>query len=397
MIMFFGAWNVMLVGWLSGGVTSLGQAPDWSRLDQFQGMWKKSDFRLDLEEIYCPRKSWWAPWIKFEGNQVLIRKQAGTEDWYILKFNEDSSNLGAGEAKVVQNEILRIGIDPGHIGGKYSEMEGRHFRMGDDPFVKEGDLTLQVARKLKSLLDSKGFDSFLIRENTEPVTSKRPQDFEQLAEKWVKEVDHQTLAPKELEDLKTKRQEMLFYRVSEIRARAQKVNEDFQPDLVICLHLNAAPWSDSENKTLVDRNDYHVLVNGCYMGGELAYDDQRFEMLYRLLNRWSGTEQALADIISYEFGQLPNFPAFSYKGPNAVKVGNQPGVWGRNLLANRIFKCPVVFLEPYIANSEFEYGRIQLGDYPGTRGIEGRQRLSIIEEYAQTVFKAIVRYSEPKK
>jgi hypothetical protein len=59
--------------------------------------------------------------------------------------------------------------------------------------------------------------------------------------------------------------------------------------------------------------------------------------------------------------------------------------------------CPVVFLEPYIANSEFEYRRIQLGDYPGTRGIGGRQRLSIIEEYAQTVFEAIVRYSEPKK
>ena len=27
-------------------------------------------------------------------------------------------------------------------------------------------------------------------------------------------------------------------------------------------------------------------VNGCYMGGELALDDQRFEMLLRLLNGW---------------------------------------------------------------------------------------------------------------
>jgi len=397
MKMVIWVWNVMLVGWLNGGVTTLGQAPDWSQLDPFQGVWKQSDFRSDLEGIYCPRKSWWAPWIKFEDNRVLIRKQTGAEDWYILKFNEQSPLSDDGVAKAVPNKIRRIAIDPGHIGGKYSEMEGRHFRMGDDPFVKEGDLTLQVARRLKSLLDARGFESFLIRENVEPVTPKRPQDFAQLAEKWIKEIDRKVLSPQELEELKTKRQEMLFYRVSEIRARAQKVNESLKPDLVICLHLNAAPWPDPEKKGLVDRNDYHVLVNGCYMGGELAYDDQRFEMLYRLLSGWTVIEQAVAEEISREFGELPNFPAFAYKGPNAVKVGKLPGVWARNLLANRIFKCPVVFLEPYIANSEFEYNRIQLGDYPGTRGIEGHQRMAIIEEYAQTVFKAIIRYTGTKK
>ena len=114
------AWNVMLVGWLNGGVTTLGQAPDWSQLDPFQGVWKQSDFRSDLEGIYCPRKSWWAPWIKFEDNRVLIRKQTGAEDWYILKFNEQSPLSDNGVAKAVPNKIRRIAIDPGHIGGKYS-------------------------------------------------------------------------------------------------------------------------------------------------------------------------------------------------------------------------------------------------------------------------------------
>ena len=41
-------------------------------------------------------------------------------------------------------EGLVIAIDPGHIGGDYSEMEARHFKIGEAPPVKEGDLTLIV-------------------------------------------------------------------------------------------------------------------------------------------------------------------------------------------------------------------------------------------------------------
>ena len=70
-----------------------------------------------------------------------------------------------------------------------------------------------------------------------------------------------------------KRSELLFYRLSEIMARSEVV-EKLQPDLVLCIHLNAAPWADPDKKELVDRNDFHVLVNGCYMGGEIAYDNQ---------------------------------------------------------------------------------------------------------------------------
>ena len=64
-----------------------------------------------------------------------------------------------------------------------------------------------------------------------------------------------------------KRQELYFYRVSEIMARSEIIRKS-QPDLVLCIHLNAAPWPDPDNKSLVTRNDYHVLVNGCFMGGK---------------------------------------------------------------------------------------------------------------------------------
>lgn len=262
--------------------------------------------------------------------------------------------------------------------------------MGEDDFVKEGDLSLKVAKRVKDLLEEKGFKAILVRSNLKPVTKRKPQAFEALVETWIKERDFTNLPVEEIEILKRKRREMLFYRVSEIHARAKLINEHIQPDLTICLHLNAAPWGDENKKELVDRNDYHVLVNGCYMGGELAFDDQRFEMIFRLLSAWQKTEQIFAEKVSVSFGRKTGLPAFAYKGPNALKVGNTPGVWARNLLANRIYQCPVIFMEPYIANSKTEYERIQLGPYEGTKNFGLHPRLSLVEEYAQCLLEGIL-------
>ena len=225
--------------------------------------------------VYCPRKSWWSPWIKFENNQIRIRKSAGTEDWYVLNCKPDSN-----QSRKMENQLSNIKIialDPGHIGGDYAEMEGRNFQIGTDPFVREGDLSLRVAKRLKSLLQGKGFEAILVRNQLQPVTSARPDDFERLVQNWIIDRNLTNLPEKKLQELKNKRRELLFYRVSEIRARAKLIVTEIQPDLTVCLHLNAAPWKDPDQKKLLDRNDYHVLVNGCFMGGELAYDDQRFK------------------------------------------------------------------------------------------------------------------------
>ena len=109
-----------------------------------------------------------------------------------------------------------------------------------------------------------------------------------------------------------KRKELYFYRVSEIMARSEIV-KNRKPDLILCIHLNAAPWPDPEKKSLVSRNDYHVLVNGCYMGGEMAYDNQRFEMIWRLLNRWASRERLIAENMSNAFAQKTGLPAFHTK------------------------------------------------------------------------------------
>ena len=384
-------WSLLAVAKL----TDLADPPNWSRLDSFQKSISKKEFIRQLNEVYCPRKSWWSPWIEIEENRARIRKKAGSDDWYDLQFLEsnETSNFSLSRFQLSGSKIL---IDPGHIGGDFSEMEGRHFAIGDDEPVKEGDLALSVALKLKSELQKKGAIVSLSREQNKPVSQKRPQDFKELAQTWFSRMEWlQKLSKEERSKRIQKRQELYFYRVSEIMVRSEIIRKS-QPDLVLCIHLNAAPWPDPDNKSLVTRNDYHVLVNGCYMGGEVAYDNQRFEMIWRVVNRWAGKERLIAEHMSQAFAQETGLPAFAYKGPNALKIGEVEGVWARNLLANRIYEAPVVFLEPYIANSKEVYQRIQMIDSDDEDINKNQKGRSFVKEYVDAVLLGLEKTGRQK-
>ncbi len=383
----------LLVGWgsLDSKTSTLGTPPKWELLDPWQSTMTRDQFERTLSEVYCPRKEWWKSWIVLEKDKARIRKQAGQDQWYHLFFCPKPKKLADPETKRTSLKGLKIALDPGHIGGKYSEMEGRHFVIGKDAPVKEGDLSLGIAKKLEKILTALGAEVFLVRDKNEPVTSKQPKDFAKEAQEWIAGRGLEKLKKEEKDKLIKKRQEMLFYRVSEIHARAKLINEKIRPDLVVCLHLNASPWKDPEKKELGETNDFHVLVNGCYMGGELALDDQRFEMLLRLLNGWHLLERKVAEDMSVALAKATRLPAFSYRGPNALKIGKVEGVWARNLLANRLYRCPVVFLEPYRANSKGAYERIIAGSYKGTREFKGAQRSPLLDEYARAVAEGLVR------
>jgi len=347
---------------LGARVTPLSSEPDWSQLDQYQETLTAEEFSFSLQQVYCPREEWWSSWIKLQEDRAKIRKTGGTDQWYELRFRTD------GQKKTHAPDLVGkpphqwvVAIDPGHIGGDWAKMERREFSIGQERPVREGELTLAVAKELLPRLQSLGVHPVLIRDGLQPVTPRRPGDFRDLAQPWVDGIlgSDSNATSEEKSTLLQDRQELLFYRVDEIQERARLVNQSIQPDLVICLHFNAAPWPDPEKQQLVERDDHHMLVNGCYMGGELAYDDQRFELIWRMVNRWSETEQRLAESLSLSFSEQTGLPPFSYKGPNALKIGEVPGVWARNLLANRRYRCPVVFLEPYVANSQTTYPRIQ--------------------------------------
>src|SRR5436305_1486394 len=295
---------------------------------------------------------------------------------------------------------LKIALDPGHLGGSWAKMEERWFQVGNSKPFQECDLSLRVARLLAPRLRELGAKVAFVRNDDEPATAERPDDFRELArniliKNGVPQPRTDVLDPTDPAKEQTIRwqSEILFYRYSEIRRRAARVNFKLHPDLVLCLHFNAEGWGDPKSPTLTDANHLHLLVNGSYLADELEFDDERFEMIRRLLSRAYDEELPLAEAVALAMARQTGLPPYQYPTENSTtKVGTSGYVFARNLLATRIYRCPVVYCEPYVMNSKDVFARIQAGDYEGTRDVNGIERKSIFREYADSVVDGLVEY-----
>ena len=141
----------------------------------------------------------------------------------------------------------------------------------------------------------------------------------------------------------------------------------------------------------MEKNHLHALVNGSYLPLELEFDDERFEMIQRLLSR-AYHEEIGRRKATEKLAAKTHLPAYEYTKDNALKVGTSGYVYARNLLATRLYQCPTVYLEPYVMNSREVFARVQAGDYEGTRSIEGKEQPSIFREYADAVVEGLLEY-----
>ena len=108
-------------------------------------------------------------------------------------------------------------------------------------------------------------------------------------------------------------------------------------------------------------------------------------MLVKLLSRCYDEELPVAEHVADSMAAATGLPPYHYATPNAIRVGTNPYVWARNLLANRLYECPVVYIEPYVMNSQEVWERVQAGNYAGRRMIHGKMRESIFQEYSTAV------------
>jgi N-acetylmuramoyl-L-alanine amidase len=392
-------------------ISVLGNTPQWDVLEHYQQTITHDEFAHLINDVYGTHG--FAPdliEIKDDSARILMNRDA--QKFFTLRFAASDpgrkrvprlwrtakSLLPAERKKPLSG--LKIALDPGHLGGSWAKMEERWFRVGDSKPVQEGDLTLSVARLLATRLRELGAKVSFVRSTDEPTTGKRPDDFRELARKiliknGVPQPRADVLVSTDPEKEKTIRwqSEILFYRYSEIRRRAAVVNFKLHPDLVLCLHFNAEGWGDPNSPMLTDANHLHLLVNGSYLAEEVEFDDQRFEMIRRLLSRAYDEEFPLADTIAMAMARETGLPPYAYPTTNSTtKVGASGYVLVRNLLATRLYRCPVVYCEPYVMNSKDVFARIQAGDYEGTRNINGVERKSIFREYADSVADGLVEY-----
>ena len=382
----------------------LGSKPKWDVLEHYQRTITRDEFAHLINDVYCTHGIP-ADLIKIDNDAAQIVTNRESDNVFTLRFAPDPDSKAtvprlwrpAKSLPPAKSDKplagLRVALDPGHLGGKWAKMEERWFQVGDSKPVTEGDLTLRVSRMLASRLRKLGATVLFVRNSTQPVTSKRPDDFKELARKilvknGVPRPRDDVLNPKDPEKEGTIRfqSEILFYRYSEIRRRAVLVNTKLHPDLVICLHFNAEGWGDPSNPTLIDNNHLHLLVNGSYLQDELGLDDERFEMIRRLLSRAYDEELAIADTVATSMAKATGLPPYQYPTTlTTTKIGSSGYVYARNLLATRLYRCPVVYCEPYVMNSKDGFARIEAGDYEGTKEINGAQRKSIFREYADSV------------
>jgi N-acetylmuramoyl-L-alanine amidase len=395
----------------------LGNKPNWSILENYQDTITHDEFAHLINDVYCTH-GFVAGLIKIDNDAAQILTNRESHNVFTLRFAPDPNSESSiprlwRPAKFLPSAKpdkplagLRVALDPGHLGGKWAKMEERWFQVDDTKPVTEGDLTLRVSRMLASRLRKLGATVLFVRNSTDPVTPKRPGDFKDLARKiliknGLPQPRPDVLDPKDPEKDKTIRwqSEMLFYRYSEIRRRAVLVNTKLHPDLVLCLHFNADAWGDPGNPTLIDSNHLHLLVNGSYLQDELDLDDERFEMIRRLLSRAYDEELAIADTVAASMAKATGLPPYQYPTTlTTTKVGSSGYVYARNLLATRLYRCPVVYCEPYVMNSKDGFARIQAGDYDGTKEVNGVDRKSIFREYADSVSEALKEYySENRK
>ena len=404
------------VGQAADNVSTLGSQPRWEVLEHYQKTITRDQFANLVENVYCTHgMPPGAISIEADSARILVRRQP--ETFFTLRFAaDDKSRRRVPRLWRPANQLpraptkrplsgLRIALDPGHLGGRWAKMEERWFKIGDYPPVQEGDLTLRVARILARKLKLLGADVSFARNSPQPVTLKRPDDFAELARKvliknGVPQPRPEPLSADDPQKEQTIRwqSEILFYRYSEIRRRAVLVNTRLHPDLVICLHFNAEGWGDPNEPTLTETNHLHLLVNGSYLEPELEFDDERFEMIRRLLSRAYDEELPLADTVAGTMAQATGLPPYQYPTTLATtKVGSTGYVYARNLLANRVYRCPVIYCEPYVMNNQEVFDRIQAGDYDGTRDINGTQRKSIYREYADSVADGLADYYRQKR
>ena len=393
----------------------LADPPNWKALEKFQKTITHDEFEQALRGVYCTHGIN-EELIRVDSDVACILTDRDAQTWFTLRFAKDerkrrpvprkwrpaNSLPRADKAGVLSG--LKIALDPGHIGGEWAKMEERWFKSGDAPPIEEGEMTLRVAKMLAAKLRALGARVLFVRDKAEPVTPFRANDFREVARGILKAGGNEN-PPEEFEgpDDPLREQtvrwqsEILFYRGSEIRQRARLVNSKLRPDIVLCLHFNAEAWGDERNPELIDRNHLHLLVNGSYLPPELEFDDVRFEMLQRLLSRTYDEELKIADAAAAAMAKRSGLPPYQYTTDVVTRVGTTGYVYARNLVANRLYQCPVLYFEPYVMNSHEVFARIQAGDYEGTKLINGVERPSIYREYVDSVVDGLVEYYQPAR
>ena len=386
-------------------LSPLAGPPDWAGLDAYQRTITRDEFTRLINQVYSPNGEFWK-YTQIDGGKVVIFSDlAKREPLLTLHFAPSESACAArpyfyrthsdSTDSTRPLKGIKIALDPGHIGGDWAKLEARYFKLGDDPPVEEATLNMITCNLLAERLEADGATIIWAKHDYSPTTNLRPDSLhrEAIAALALRPDTTKKISGEDkIQSMIDNEAALLFYRVAEIRARGAIVNRQ-HPDLTICVHYNADEWGNPDHPTLVANSRLVIFINGAYESSELAYDDEKYDLLRKLLDRDAVQEEKGCADVGQQMLDILKYPPETYPGGYfAHHVTDVPSVYARNLLANRIYHGPVIYCEGPYMNARDAYYRIIAGDYLGQRVIQGQRCASIYREYAAAVEKGVREY-----
>jgi hypothetical protein len=390
----------------AGQLSPLAPAPNWSALQAYQRTITREEFTRLIDQVYTPDGSFWNYTDIDDSQMTLFSDTAKRHPLFTLHFAPNDSACAPlpyhYQTRATSRDParplkgIRIALDPGHIGGDWAKLEARYFKLDDDPPVEEAKLNLITCQLLAQRLQADGADIIWAKHDYEPVTPLRPADLhrEAIAALALHPDTTKRISPEYvIQGMINNEAALLFYRVAEIRARGDVVNRQ-HPDLTICVHYNADPWGDDPDHPILTKQSRLVIfTNGSYEASELVYDDYKYDLLRKLLDRTAVQEERGCALVGQAMLDTLKYPPENYPGTYfAHHVTDVPSVYARDLLANRIYHGPVIYCEGPYMNARDAYYRIIAGDYLGLRTIRGQRVPSIYRDYAAAVEKGVLQY-----
>ncbi len=407
----------------AGQLSPLAPSPNWSALEAYQHTITRQEFARLINQVYSIDGAFWNYADIDDARVIVYSDTAKRHPLFTLQFAANDSTCAPlpyhYQTHATSTDPARplkgisIALDPGHIGGDWAVLEARYFKLYGDPPVEEANLNLITCERLAERLQADGAKIIWAKHSFQPVTSLRPADLHRQAIAALALPEHapshsgytpsflfglplphwsRAGSQSNIEARIDNEAALLFYRVAEIRARGDVVNPQ-HPDLTICVHYNADDWGDPNHPTLTEHSRLVIFTNGAYEKSELVYDDYKYDLLRKLLDRTAVQEERGCALVGQAMLDTLKYPPEDYPGTYfAHHVTNVPSVYARDLLANRIYHGPVIYCEGPYMNARDAYYRIIAGDYLGFRTIQGQSVPSIYRDYAAAVEKGVLEY-----
>ena len=318
---------------------------DWKLLNRFDGTLTREQFEERLLKVFDPFGGI-SPFLNVTDREVTVFASSRRTGSPLAKIAFASA---AGDCRAFRDGFrppqafhrgltsrplsgLRVVIEPADIGGRWGAMEDRSSNYNGYGRIQEGDLTLTVAKLLRTRLQELGADVFVTRDRAEPVCGFRVSDVSPVVFSSSFQAPVYNASRLSFPDKASERiqpcistriaAEVLLTKNLEARARAEKARRVFNADITIVLQFDASPASSRAGLTSINRNIF--FVEGAYTTKELSSDArQRLKLLTKLLENVTPTETRVAVSIARCFEKTTGFPPVLYGNTATTRAVSQ--------------------------------------------------------------------------